>query len=128
MRFKTGYFDLVVADGVLHSSDNPLSALAEIRRVLKPKGALLIRDFRRSNRFRMARHVELLGKRYGSRMKDQVGQAARAGYTENELRRLVRDAGIPEALIVAAGDAHLEIERRGVTDPNSWVTAREQYR
>ena len=35
----------------------PPRSLREIQRVLKPKGALLIRDFRRPNRFRMSQHI-----------------------------------------------------------------------
>src|SRR5436309_5413353 len=49
MRFKTAYFDLVISDSTLHCFDDPVSMLREISRVLKPKGALLIRDLQRPN-------------------------------------------------------------------------------
>src|SRR6476660_9950163 len=44
MRLKTAYFDLVISDSTLHVFDDPLSVLREMNRVLKPKGALLIRE------------------------------------------------------------------------------------
>src|SRR5438132_11355761 len=49
MRFKTAYFDLVISDSSLHGFDDPVSVLAEINRVLKPRGALIIRDVERPN-------------------------------------------------------------------------------
>src|SRR5437867_6284021 len=57
MRFKTAYFDLVISDSTLHCFDDPVSVLAEIGRVLKPKGALLIRDLQRPNHFTMSRNI-----------------------------------------------------------------------
>src|ERR1041385_2447222 len=53
MRLKTAYFDLVISDSTLHVFDDPLTVLREINRVLKPKGALLIRDLQRPTRFQM---------------------------------------------------------------------------
>ncbi|MFP3904626.1 MAG: class I SAM-dependent methyltransferase [Armatimonadota bacterium] len=38
-------FDAVVSTHALHEIDNPQAALAEIRRVLKPRGILFIADF-----------------------------------------------------------------------------------
>jgi ubiquinone/menaquinone biosynthesis C-methylase UbiE len=128
MRFKTAYFDIVVSDGVLHRYDDPVSVLAEIRRVLKPKGALLIRDFRRPNRFRMMRHIAAYGARYGARMRDQIRKAIRSAYTRYELERILRASGIDGARVFEPDNAHLAIQREGVTDPNSWIAAREQYR
>src|SRR5436189_4406059 len=43
MRFKQAYFDLVISDSTLHRFDDLSAVLREIRRVLKPKGALLLR-------------------------------------------------------------------------------------
>src|SRR2546426_1284128 len=58
MRLKSAYFDIVVSDGVFHRFADPVSVLSEIGRVIKPSGALLIRDYRRPNRFRMSRRIE----------------------------------------------------------------------
>ena len=65
MRFKTAYFDLVISDSTLHCFDDPISVLSEIHRVLKPKGAFLIRDFERPSRFKMATQIEERGASYG---------------------------------------------------------------
>ncbi len=126
MRLKTGYFDLVISDSTLHVFDNPLSVLQEINRVLKPRGALLVRDLRRPNRLQMQRAIEAHTARYGRRMRTHIETALRAGFTRTEIDRLLRDSGL-ERVRVTEDESHLVIERTGESDPNSWIKAREQY-
>ena len=127
MRFKTSYFDLVVSDSTLHCFDDPVSVLAEISRVLKPRGALLVRDLERPSRFTMATHIEKHGAAYDKRMKQHVETAIRAAYTRSELQELVRASGLDRAKVVQMDEHHLAIQRTGESDPNSWIKAREQY-
>jgi len=128
MRFKAGYFDLVISDSTLYRFDDANAILREVRRVLKPKGALLIRDFRRPNRFRMAAHIRELGARFGEAMRRQIETAVRSGYTEAEFMRMVHDAQLPGIQMIETDPNYITIERRGETDPGSWIIAREQYR
>ena len=128
MRLKTDYFDLVVSDGVFHRFPDPVSVLSEIGRVLKPKGGLLIRDFRRPNRFKMARDIVGQTQSYGNRMRPQIEEALRAAYTPAELRQMLKASQIEGARVVELDEHHVAIEREGMTDPNSWVSVREQYR
>jgi ubiquinone/menaquinone biosynthesis C-methylase UbiE len=128
MRFKTAYFDLVISDSTLHRFDDGGAVFHEIQRVLKPRGALLIRDFRRPNRFRMARHIREHGARFGEAMNRQVEAAIRAAYTKDELMKLVDDAQLQRIHMVETDPNYITIERHGETDPGSWIIAREQYR
>jgi ubiquinone/menaquinone biosynthesis C-methylase UbiE len=128
MRFKTAYFDLVISDSSLHRFDDAGAVLHEIQRVLKPRGALLIRDFRRPNRFRMSRQIREHGARFGNDMHRQIETAIRSAYTEAELTRIVRDAQLQGIQMVETDPNYITIERRGETDPGSWIIAREQYR
>ena len=128
MRFKTAYFDLVISDSTMHRFDDAGAVFREIQRVLKPKGALLIRDFRRPNRFRMSRQIREHGARFGSAMYRQIETAIRAAYTETELMRIVNDAHLRDIQMVERDPNYITIERRGETDPGSWIIAREQYR
>ena len=128
MRLKSGYFDLVVSDGVLHRFSDPISVLSEIGRVLKPKGALLIRDYRRPNRFKMSRTIEAEARKFGNRMRPQIEAALRGAFTLAELKRSVAQSALKGASVIELDENHIGIERQGVTDPNSWVSAREQYR
>ncbi len=128
MRFKSSYFDLVVSDSTLHCFDDPVSVLAEVGRVLKPKGALVIRDLQRPNRLKMAKYIEEHSVRLGSRMRQHVETSLRAAYTRLELESILRGSGLERARVVAIDEHHLAIERSGESDPNSWIKAREQYR
>jgi ubiquinone/menaquinone biosynthesis C-methylase UbiE len=128
MRFKTAYFDLVISDSTLHRFDDAGAVFREIQRVLKPKGALLIRDFRRPNRFRMAKHIREHSACFGNAMHRQIETAIRAAYTEAELMRIVHDAQLRGIQMVETDPNYITIERRGETDPGSWIIAREQYR
>jgi len=128
MRFKTAYFDLVISDSTLHRFDDAGAVVREIQRVLKPKGALLIRDFRRPNRFRMAMHIREHSARFGDAMHRQIETAIRAAYTEAELMRIVHDAQLRGVQMVDTDPNYITMERRGETDPGSWIIAREQYR
>ncbi len=128
MRLKSAYFDIVVSDRVFYQFGDAGSVLSEISRVLKPKGALLIRDYRRPNRFRMSKLIDELSRRYGQRMRDQIEVALRSADTIDEMRELVEQSTLEGANVVELDDVHIGIERQGSTDPNSWVSAREQYR
>src|SRR5262249_40495945 len=127
MRLKTGYFDIVISDSTLHVFDDPLSVLCEIHRVLKPKGALLIRDLQRPGRFHLQRTVDKYSDLYGAPMRRHVERAFRAAFTRSELESLVRASGLERIRVSESDEHHLLIERPGESDPNSWIKAREQY-
>jgi ubiquinone/menaquinone biosynthesis C-methylase UbiE len=127
MRFKTAYFDIVISDSTFHCFDDPRSVLAEVGRVLKPSGALLIRDLQRPSRFAMARHIEQHGAPYDKQMKRHVESALRGAYTRSEIQQLVRLSGIERVQVLQIDEHHIAVERTGESDPNSWIRAREQY-
>jgi SAM-dependent methyltransferase len=127
MKLKTAYFDIVISDLTLHVFNDPLSVLREINRVLKPKGALLIRDLQRPNRVQMQRKIQAYSGLFGERLRPHVETALRAAFTRSELETLVRDSGLGRTEISEPDQHHLLIERRGESDPNSWIKAREQY-
>ncbi len=128
MRFKSSYFDLVVSDCSLHRFDDASEVLREIGRVLKPKGALLIRDYRRPNRFKMIGKIQNHTGRLGDSMRSHVETAFQSAYIPEELQRAIEEAGLTGSHLDETDPDYLYIERRGETDPGSWVTAREQYR
>jgi ubiquinone/menaquinone biosynthesis C-methylase UbiE len=127
MRLKTAYFDLVISDSTLHVFDDPLSVLREINRVLKPKGALLIRELRRPSRFQMEQQIAQHSARYGSRMRAHFETALRAAFTRSEFQELVEASGLERVQLSEPDEHHFLLERKGESDPNSWIKAREQY-
>src|SRR5207249_3131499 len=103
------------------------SVLREINRVLKPKGALLMRDLLRPRRLQMHRKIEECAALYGHRMRPHLETALRGAFTRSELEVLVRASGLKRVHISETAEGHLWIERPGESDPNSWIKAREQY-
>ena len=128
MRFKSSYFDLVVSDCSLHRFDDAAEVLREIGRVLKPKGALLIRDYRRPSRLKMIGRIQQHTERLGDSMRSHVETAFQAAYTPEEIQSAIQEAGLSGTRLDDSDPDYFYIERRGETDPGSWVTAREQYR
>ena len=128
MRFKDSYFDLVVSDCSLHRFDNVVEVLREIGRVLKPKGAILIRDYSRPNRLKMIGRIHQFTERLGEAMRAQLEQAIQSAYTPDEIRRAIAEAGLTAVRVDDTDPDYVVIERHGETDPSSWVSLREQYR
>jgi ubiquinone/menaquinone biosynthesis C-methylase UbiE len=126
MRFKAGYFDMVISDGSLHYFKDPSEILREIRRVTKPSGAILLREFRRPSRFKLSSHIEQHGHRYSPELRNWFEAGVRAGFTRVELLEFARRAEMGRTH-VHAENTHLILERSGANDPSSWVTERGKY-
>ena len=126
MKFKTGYFDMVVSDGALHSFENPMETLREIHRVTKPTGAILVRELRRPNRFGLSGHVTRQKKHYSDSLRRRFEAGVRAGFTPIELGEYAAAAGVERARIVTE-ETHVILERPGTNDPTSWIREREKY-
>jgi SAM-dependent methyltransferase len=125
-RFKDGYFDLVVSDSILHLRQDPGPVLAEIGRITKPSGAMLIRDLVRPNRFAIGSHIRRYGANYPEKLRDTYSRSVRSGFTPEEFLALSRELGV-EGVRVLADETHVVMERRGSDDPASWVVERERY-
>jgi hypothetical protein len=66
--------------------------------------------------------------RLGEAMRPQAEQAIQSAYTPDEIREAVKETGLTGVRVDDSDPDYVFIERRGETDPGSWVTAREQYR
>jgi SAM-dependent methyltransferase len=93
LRFDDGVFDTAVSTLVLCSVRDPVGALAEIRRVLRPGGGLLFFEHVRSTDPRHARWQDRLERPWGwiaggcHPNRDTVENMERAGFRMEMLRR-----------------------------------------
>lgn len=126
LKFKARYFDMVVSEGGLQTSPDPLGLLREIARVVKPGGAILLAQTARPPRFRTRRVLAELGRSGPEALFRRQEAALRTGYTRSELQGLIAEAGLERARVIGEGE-RLFIERRGSNDPSSWVAEREKY-
>jgi ubiquinone/menaquinone biosynthesis C-methylase UbiE len=117
LPFRDSSFDLVLCNSVLHHIADPSRLFAEIRRVAKPGGAILLRDLRRPSRVGFPFHVRWYGRQYEGLMYKLFCDSVRAAYTADELSAMLRMEQIPGARLFAHGSTHLGIERRaGASD------------
>jgi SAM-dependent methyltransferase len=138
-RFKDGYFDMVLSDGVLHEWDDPEPVLREIRRITKPTGAVLVRDLLRPPRLLMSGHIRRNAEYYPPSLRETYERSVRSGFTTDEFLEFAKIVGDPTdagrrtrdtdggRTRVLADTTHVMLERRGSNDPESWVTERERY-
>lgn len=112
LPFPDASFDLVLCNSVLHHMAEPERLLAEIARLAKPRGAILLRDLRRPGRFAYPLHVRWQGRKYSGGMRRLFRDSVRAAYTAEELRRLLEASPLRGAArIFRYHSAHLGLER-----------------
>jgi ubiquinone/menaquinone biosynthesis C-methylase UbiE len=115
LPFRDSSFDLVLCNSMLHHIADPSRLFAEIRRVAKPRAAILVRDLRRPSRIGFPFHVRWHGRHYEGLMYKLYCDSVHAAYTGEELSGMLEKAGISGARLFTRGSTHLGIERRAVT-------------
>jgi ubiquinone/menaquinone biosynthesis C-methylase UbiE len=111
LDYPDASFDLVVCNSVLHHFVEPQNLLAEMARVVKPRGAILLRDLRRPSRLKYPLHVRWHGRRYTGTMNKLYRDSVRAAYTVPELQRLLAASPLRGARVFKHGSTHIGIER-----------------
>jgi ubiquinone/menaquinone biosynthesis C-methylase UbiE len=109
--FDDHTFDLVVCHQLLHQLPDPVVAMREINRVVKPNGALLVRDVRRLPEPLMTTALPFWCLGYSEKLREQTRGSFRAGLTKAEFRQLAQDARVERATIRTHFLTHQSIER-----------------
>jgi ubiquinone/menaquinone biosynthesis C-methylase UbiE len=113
LPFPDETFDLVVSQFALHHLPEPERGLAEIRRVLKPNGAFIIRDLLRpTSRLHLEFLVRGVGslQRYGREGKKQYRESLLAALNWREIQELTWDGVELSKLRVLS---HFFMKKRG---------------
>jgi len=90
LPFPAASFDLVMCNSVLHHLAEPQRLFAEVARLVKPNGAILIRDLRRPSRLAFPLHVRWYGRHYSGLMYKLYRASVCSAYTVAELEALLR--------------------------------------
>ncbi len=94
LRWPDGSFDKVVAGNVIHLLDEPLRALAELDRVCRPGGTLIIPTYmNRDKNGRTGGFTRTVGK---------AGADFKRQFTAESYRQFFLDAGYPDVRITQA--------------------------
>lgn len=111
--FPDSTFDVVLSNSVLHHLPDPLPVFAEMARVARPDGIVLVRDLRRPSRLVFPLHVRWFGRYYSGLMRKLYVDSVRAAYTPEELAALLRRSALAPARIFRHRRTHLGFVRDG---------------
>ncbi len=113
LAYDVRAFDAVFSNTILHHIPDPLPFLREAQRVLRPDGALLIRDlFRPDTPERADELVALHAAAASTEQRRLFRDSLCAAFTPEELRELASRAGLENAQLVVDSDRHLSLQLR----------------
>lgn len=112
-KLASGRFDAVLCNSTVHHMHAPLALFRELKRVLRPGGAVLIRDLLRPASMEAAWSL-VKTVAAGDTMKQQqlFFDSLCAALTLDEVRSLLVDAGWAELTPIQISDRHWSVERR----------------
>ena len=115
LPYQDEQFDIFISNSLVHHLPNPLPFFVELKRVLKPQGAICIRDLLRPvDENTMNNLVESIGVEYNEHQKKLFGDSLHAALTINEVSQLISQAGIQGVKVYQSSDRHWTAERAGV--------------
>ena len=116
LPYQDGYFEMVVSNSLVHHLPDPLPFFLELKRVLKPNGAILIRDLiRPPDEETMIALVESIGAEYDAHQKQLFSASLHAALTLDEINQLISQAGLEGVILYQSSDRHWTAERAWVT-------------
>ena len=110
LPFPDNFFELVISNSILHHIADVNSFWLEIRRVIKPKGAMLLRDLLRPpDEQEAARIVQTYSGNESSLLKEEFYRSLLAAYTPDEVRGQLEQANLTGAAVLQVSDRHLDV-------------------
>ena len=121
LNYEDDEFDIVISNSIVHHIPEPLVALREAVRVVKPGGLLFFRDLMRPE---SSNEVDDLVATYAAEankhQRQMFDDSLRAALTLEEMRELVITLGFAPNTVRATSDRHWTwIVRKPITDSNS---------
>jgi ubiquinone/menaquinone biosynthesis C-methylase UbiE len=111
LELPDGHFDAVYSNTILHHIPDPRSFLSGAYRMLRPGGALLIRDlFRPESEARRDELVELYAVGASNEQRELFRASLHAAFTPEELRAIAEEAGLNTAEVVIDSDRHMSLQ------------------
>jgi len=111
LDFADQSFDAVFSNTILHHLGDPRPVLREAARLLRPGGALLIRDlYRPDSDAEVARLVAAHAAGAGPVARELFRASLCAAFTPDELRALADECGLAGAELVIDSDRHMSLQ------------------
>ena len=112
MPYPDSYFDMVISNSIIHHLPDPLPFLQEVRRVLKPNGAVFWRDLFRPETLEIRDNlVKLYAGDCNAHQQQLFSDSLQAAFTLDEIETIVQNAGLDGLRIYESSDRHWTAER-----------------
>ncbi|MCC3570957.1 MAG: class I SAM-dependent methyltransferase [Microcoleus sp. PH2017_40_RAT_O_B] len=112
MPYPDNSFDMVISNSIIHHLPDPLPFLQEVRRVLKPNGAIFLRDLLRPlNEITRDNLVQIYAGDCNSHQKQLFSDSLQAAFTLDEIQTMIETAGLEGLRIYESSDRHWTAER-----------------
>lgn len=113
LPYQDGQFDIVISNSIVHHLPDPLPFFLEIKRVLKPNGAIFIRDLLRpTDEATMNALVDSISDDYDEHQKMLFRDSLQAAFTLNEVKKIVQNAGLERVKVYQSSELHWTAERK----------------
>ena len=113
MPYPNLEFDMVVSNSLVHHIPDPLSLFQEIKRLVRPGGAILIRDLiRPENDTIVNGFVAKIGDGYDDNQRQLFRDSLNAALTLSEVQELIDRSGLAQVKLAQSSDLHWTIERK----------------
>lgn len=112
LRYPDAHFDMVVSNSIVHHLPDPLPFLLELKRVLKPNGAILLRDLMRPDSVEtLEAIVEREAGDCNNHQKQLFRDSLHAAFTLDEVNELLQQTGLVDVKVYQSSDRHWTAER-----------------
>lgn len=113
LPYPDHHFDMVISNSIVHHLPDPLPFFREIKRVLKPAGAIFLRDlFRPADEKIMDSLVDQYAADCNAHQRKLFRDSLNAAFTLKEVNEIVKDAGLENVKVYQSSDRHWTAERK----------------
>jgi ubiquinone/menaquinone biosynthesis C-methylase UbiE len=106
-------FDMLISNSLVHHLPDPLSFFQEIKRLVRPGGAMLIRDLIRPESEEIVDQlVAKFGGDYDNHQQQLFGDSLKAALTLVEVQNLIDRVGLAQVTLAQSSELHWTIARK----------------
>ena len=117
LPYEDGIFDAVISNSIVHHIPQPIRALAEMLRVLRPGGLLFVRDLLRPDDVETVEHlVRTYTGKENTHQQQMFHDSLHAALTVDEVRDILNELGRPPEWVTQTTDRHWTIVGRTDSD------------
>lgn len=112
LPYPEQHFDMIISNSLVHHLPNPLPFFQEVKRSLKPNGALLLRDLLRpADETTLNQIVATVGLDYDPYQALLFRNSLQAALTLTEVQQLVEATHLEKVKVYQSSDRHWTVER-----------------